>query len=138
MTPLFYRHAIPSSRLSLRSLPLSSCRLSCCVASPIAPAGCCILASLVVPLTLLSCLLSHRVSIVTPPPLSSHLPSSMMPHAATNARYLPDTANDVGKPRALVCVPTHPLHCALTIHQGTSCPSHFCDLCLCTSRVDIM
>ncbi len=59
--------------------PIPSCRLSHCIASPIALDGCCILASLVVPLPLLLRLLSHCVSLVIPPPLLSHLPSSLMP-----------------------------------------------------------
>ena len=84
--------------------PISSCCLSLRIASPIAPAGCCILASLVVPLPLLLRLLSHRVSLVMPPPLLSHLPSSLMPLP------MPDTSPTLPKMRAShvhLCVCQH-------------------------------
>ena len=111
-------------------LPLSSHRLSHRSGWLLHPClSRCAAASLVAP-PLSSRFSCHAASSLVTPPIISD--------AATNARYLPDTANNAGKPRALVCVPTCLLHCPQTIHRGTSCPSHFCDLCLTTSGVDVM
>jgi len=145
-TSRFYRPASSLiSSLSLRLSPLSSCRLShlslchlsCRVAYPIAQARCCILASLVVPLPLSL----HLLFIVT---LLSHRLLSCLTSHHLWCRYQcqkpPRHCQWHGQAACtcVVCVPACLLPCALTIHWGTSCPSRFCDLCLCTSGVDIM
>lgn len=111
---------------SLVMLLISSFRLSHCVASPIAPAACCcILASLIVPLPLLSRLLSYHVSFDTPPPLSSYLSSFLMLLLMPVTSPTPTLPMMWVNPCALVCMSTLPLHCVRAIHQGTSCLSHF-------------
>ena len=105
---------IPSLRLDVASLPLLLCHcLSHCASSLIAT---------LLSRRLLSCLTSHH--------LWCRYQCQIPPWHCKQRGQAACTCVE--------CVPTCSLHCALAIHWGTSCPSRFCDLCLCTSGVDIM